>query len=152
MMAASPRTAKEALLAEALGDLDALLSRLEKAQAEMDALAEKVAKVQEAETSRAADSLAASAAEFGRITTRSVDDFVTVANEALHKFMGRTEEIKELLSKPLQAKPTEPQKPEKKPTQTAAKPHPQGDKLPLLVAVVVAAFSFGGLFVAILIR
>jgi hypothetical protein len=35
--------------------------------------------------------------KFGDITTRGVDDFVSVANEALSKFIGRTNEIKALL-------------------------------------------------------
>jgi hypothetical protein len=34
-----------------------------------------------------------SATRFQKITTQSVDDFVTVANEALSKFMQRTKEI-----------------------------------------------------------
>ena len=96
-----PRTAKDALLAELLGDMDQLLSRFETAQKDMAALQATTGLQRDEKTSQAARELEAAAAKFGQITTRSVDDFVAVANEALSKFIQRTNEIKELLDKPL---------------------------------------------------
>ena len=48
-------------------------------------------------TNIAADNLADKTQKFGEIATRSVDDFVSVANETLSKFMQRTNEIKNKL-------------------------------------------------------
>ena len=53
--------------------------------------------VLESRTSEAAKELEAATGKFNAVTTRSVDDFVAVANEALSKFMQRTNEIKTLL-------------------------------------------------------
>ena len=53
--------------------------------------------VLESRTSEAAQRLASATQEFNAVTTRNVDDFVAVANEALSKFMQRTSEIKATL-------------------------------------------------------
>lgn len=53
--------------------------------------------VLESRTSLAADQLARATQEFNAVTTRNVDDFVAVANEALSKFMQRTTELKSTL-------------------------------------------------------
>lgn len=53
--------------------------------------------VLESRTSEAARHLANATQEFNAVTTRNVDDFVAVANEALSKFMQRTSEIKAAL-------------------------------------------------------
>lgn len=50
--------------------------------------------VLESRTSEAAKQLDAATEKFNDVTTRNVDDFVSVANEALSKFMQRTNEIK----------------------------------------------------------
>lgn len=55
--------------------------------------------VLESRTGEAATHLASTTKEFNQVVTRSVDDFVAVANEALSKFMLRTSEIKTLLEK-----------------------------------------------------
>ncbi len=48
-------------------------------------------------TDEAAQRLAGHTAKLGETMTQGVDDFVAVANEALSKFMQRTNEIKTLL-------------------------------------------------------
>lgn len=53
--------------------------------------------VLEKQTSEAAKHLSNLMLEFNAVTTRNVDDFVTVANEALSKFMQRTQELKATL-------------------------------------------------------
>ncbi len=53
--------------------------------------------VLESRTSEAAIQLEAATEKFNAVTTRNVDDFVSVANEALSKFMQRTNEIKSSL-------------------------------------------------------
>lgn len=55
--------------------------------------------VLESRTSEAAKQLEAATEKFSAVTTRNVDDFVSVANEALSKFMQRTNEIKTSLDK-----------------------------------------------------
>lgn len=60
---------------------------------ELDGLSERLGKIP--------TDIDASANRFQRITTQAVDDFVAVANEALSKFMQRTNEIKAALE-PLQ--------------------------------------------------
>ncbi|MCW5223631.1 hypothetical protein D5041_21360 (plasmid) [Verminephrobacter aporrectodeae subsp. tuberculatae] len=50
--------------------------------------------VLESRTSEAAKQLEAATEKFNNVTTRNVDDFVSVANETLSKFMQRTNEIK----------------------------------------------------------
>lgn len=105
-----PRTAKDALLAELLGDMDQLLTRFEQSQQGMEQLRVAIERGHEAKANQAARELEAATAKFGETTTRSVDDFVNVANEALAKFMQRTNEIKALLDKqataPAAAAPT----------------------------------------------
>lgn len=63
--------------------------------------------VLESRTSEAAKQLEAATEKFNAVTTRNVDEFVSVANEALSKFMQRTNEIKSsldnLATKPAQA-------------------------------------------------
>lgn len=68
-----------ALFAAAFEELDGLSDRLSRIPTDIDVAADR----------------------FQRITTQSVDDFVSVANEALSKFMQRTNEIKTALE-PLQ--------------------------------------------------
>jgi hypothetical protein len=68
-----------ALFAAAFEELDGLSDRLSRIPTDVDASADR----------------------FQRITTQAVDDFVFVANEALSKFMQRTNEIKAVLE-PLQ--------------------------------------------------
>ncbi|MDG5824319.1 hypothetical protein [Xylella fastidiosa] len=51
----------------------------------------------EKQTSEAAKQLEAATEKFNAVTTHNVDDFVSVANEALSKFMQRTNEIKSSL-------------------------------------------------------
>ena len=51
----------------------------------------------ESRMSEAAKQLATATQEFNAVTTRNVDDFVAVANEALSKFMQRTSEMKTTL-------------------------------------------------------
>ena len=53
--------------------------------------------VLESRTSEAAKQLETATEKFNAVTTRNVDDFVSVANEALSKFMQRTNEIKTAL-------------------------------------------------------
>lgn len=64
-----------ALFAAAFEELDGLSDRLSRIPTDIDASADR----------------------FQRITTLAVDDFVSVANEALSKFMQRTNEMKALL-------------------------------------------------------
>lgn len=54
--------------------------------------------VLESRTSEAAKQLAMATDKFNAVTTRNVDDFVSVANEALSKFMQRTNELKTALN------------------------------------------------------
>ena len=102
-----PRTAKDALLAELLGDMDQLLTRFDQSQKSMEELRASIQRSHEVKAGQAARELEAATVKFGEVTTRSVDDFVSVANEALSKFMQRTNEIKSsldsLATKPVQA-------------------------------------------------
>lgn len=66
-----------ALFAAAFEELDGLSDRLSRIPTDIDASADR----------------------FQRITTLAVDDFVSVANEALSKFMQRTNEMKALLER-----------------------------------------------------
>lgn len=65
-------------------------------------------------TDEAAKRLAGHTAKLGETMTQGVDDFVAVANEALSKFMQRTNEIKTLLDlakvAPASQKPAEARK------------------------------------------
>ena len=92
-----PRTARDALLAELLGDMDQLLNRFERSQNEMERLRAAIEQGHDTKTSQATRELEAATIKFGEVTTRNVDDFVNVANEALSKFMQRTNEIKAAL-------------------------------------------------------
>lgn len=96
-----PRTARDALLAELLGDMDQLLTRFDESKQGMEELRASIERGHDARASQAARDLEAATAKFGEVTTRSVDDFVNVANEALSKFVQRTNEIKDLLDKPV---------------------------------------------------
>ena len=53
--------------------------------------------VLESERGKAAKDLNQATDQFQAVTTRSIDDFVSVANEALSKFITRTNEIKTAL-------------------------------------------------------
>jgi hypothetical protein len=53
--------------------------------------------VLESREDAAAEKLATATREFNAVTTRNVDDFVAVANEALSKFMQCTNELKSAL-------------------------------------------------------
>lgn len=125
----APRTAKDALLAELLGDMDQLLTRFEQSQQGMEQLRVAIERGHEAKASQAARELEAATVKFGETTTRSVDDFVNVANEALAKFMQRTNEIKALLDKqatapavvPPAAVPSQHQPQQKEPSSKALK-------------------------------
>lgn len=76
-----------ALLKDDLADDDKIHGTLfAVAFGELDELREKIAKIP--------SDIDVSANRFQKITTQAVDDFVTVANEALSKFMQRTNEIK----------------------------------------------------------
>jgi len=97
----SPHTAKDALIAELLGDMDHLLTRFEQAQKSMEQLHAVIERSHDDRVGRAARDLEVATSNFGDVTTRSVDDFVNMANEALSKFMLRTDEIKVLLDKPV---------------------------------------------------
>lgn len=57
---------------------------------ELDELREKIGKIP-ADINKSAEN-------FNQVTTTAVDDFVSVANEALSKFMQRTREINEILN------------------------------------------------------
>lgn len=149
-----PRTAKDALLAELLGDMDQLLTRFDESQKSMEELRASIQRSHEAKAGQAARELEAATVKFGEVTTRSVDDFVSVANEALSKFMQRTNEIKGLLdnlaTKPLQAATVAAPAPASSPSPEKASP--RGNLLWwLLPLVFVAGVSIGvGLAVAVL--
>ena len=139
-----PRTAKDALLAELLGDMDQLLTRFDQSQKSMEELRASIQRSHEAKSSQAARELEAATVKFGEVTTRSVDDFVAVANEALSKFMQRTKEIKDLLdnlaTRPVQAATVTASAPAPAPAKTS----PRGNLLWwLLPLVFVVGVSLG---------
>ena len=78
----------------------------------------------------------------GEVTTRSVDDFVAVANEALSKFMQRTKEIKDLLdnlaTRPVQAATVTASAPAPAPAKTSPRGNLLWWLLPLVFAVGVS--------------
>lgn len=112
-MSKQTTTMKAAAFAELFGELDDLAKRLQASQEAITSLEAHLKEVREAETTKAAAELSAAADKFGKVTTQSVDNFVDVANEALAKFMARTEEIKTILDKPVSSTTTAkaPQKP-----------------------------------------
>lgn len=137
-----PRTAKDALLAELLGDMDQLLTRFEQSQQGMEQLRAAIERGHEAKASQAARELEAATAKFGETTTRSVDDFVNVANEALSKFMQRTNEIKGLLdnlaTRPAQVATVAASAPAPAPSKTSTRGNLLWWLLPLVFAVGVS--------------
>ena len=137
-----PRTAKDALLAELLGDMDQLLTRFDQSQKSMEELRASIQRSHEAKSSQAARELEAATVKFGEVTTRSVDDFVAVANEALSKFMQRTKEIKDLLdnlaTRPVQAATVTASAPAPAPAQTSPRGNLLWWLLPLVFAVGVS--------------
>lgn len=88
--------AKDALLAELLGDMDQLLTRFDQWQKDMEELQASIQHSHDVRASQAVRELEAATVKFGEVTTQSVDDFVSVGNEALSKFIQRTNEIKDL--------------------------------------------------------
>ena len=145
-----PRTAKDALLAELLGDMDQLLTRFDQSQKSMEELRASIQRSHEAKSSQAARELEAATVKFGEVTTRSVDDFVAVANEALSKFMQRTKEIKDsldnLATRPVQAATVTASAPAPAPAKTSPRGNLLWWLLPLVFAVgvslgVVMAFA-----------
>lgn len=137
-----PRTAKDALLAELLGDMDQLLTRFDQSQKSMEELRASIQRSHEAKAGQAARELEAATVKFGEVTTRSVDDFVSVANEALSKFMQRTNEIKGLLdnlaTKPPQAATVAASAPAPAPTKTSPRGNLLWWLLPLVFGVGVS--------------
>lgn len=137
-----PRTAKDALLAELLGDMDQLLTRFDQSQKSMEELRASIQRSHEAKSSQAARELEAATVKFGEVTTRSVDDFVAVANEALSKFMQRTKEIKDLLdnlaTRPVQAATVTASAPAPAPAKTSPRGNLLWWLLPLVFAVGVS--------------
>ena len=93
----SPRTAREALLAELLGDMDRQLKEIDASAATLEALRLRLLDGYDEKASLAAQRLEKAAGVFEDVTTRNVDAFVSVANEALSKFVKRTNEIKDAL-------------------------------------------------------
>lgn len=81
--------------------------------------------------SEATHTLAAETTRLNRVMTENVDDFVAVANEALSKFMTRTQQIREQLDK----------LPAPAPTVVAPAPSVAAATLPRWA--VPAAFVFG---------
>ena len=139
-----PRTAKDALLAELLGDMDQLLTRFDQSQKSMEELRASIQSSHEVKAGQAARELEAATVKFGEVTTRSVDDFVSVANEALSKFMQRTNEIKTSLDN-LATQPT--------PTATVAVPavlvETKKDRHGALLFWLVPAVFGGGVLVGV---
>ena len=137
-----PRTAKDALLAELLGDMDQLLTRFDQSQKSMEELRASIQRSHEAKAGQAARELEAATVKFGEVTTRSVDDFVTVANEALSKFMQRTTEIKGLLdnlaTRPAQVATVAASAPAPAPSKTSTRGNLLWWLLPLVFAVGVS--------------
>ncbi len=137
-----PRTAKDALLAELLGDMDQLLTRFDQSQKSMEELRASIQRSHEEKAGQAARELEAATVKFGEVTTRSVDDFVTVANEALSKFMQRTTEIKGLLdnlaTRPAQAATVAASAPAPAPSKTSTRGNLLWWLLPLVFAVGVS--------------
>ena len=137
-----PRTAKDALLAELLGDMDQLLTRFDQSQKSMEELRASIQRSHEAKSSQAARELEAATVKFGEVTTRSVDDFVAVANEALSKFMQRTKEIKDsldnLATRPVQAATVTASAPAPAPAKTSPRGNLLWWLLPLVFGVGVS--------------
>ena len=137
-----PRTAKDALLAELLGDMDQLLTRFDQSQKSMEELRASIQRSHEAKAGQAARELEAATVKFGEVTTRSVDDFVAVANEALSKFMQRTTEIKGLLdnlaTRPAQVATVAASAPAPAPSKTSTRGNLLWWLLPLVFAVGVS--------------
>jgi len=137
-----PRTAKDALLAELLGDMDQLLTRFDQSQKSMEELRASIQRSHEEKAGQAARELEAATVKFGEVTTRSVDDFVTVANEALSKFMQRTNEIKGLLdnlaTRPAQVATVAASAPAPAPSKTSTRGNLLWWLLPLVFAVGVS--------------
>lgn len=130
-------TMNAAAFAELFGELDGLNGRVQASQEAMRQLEAHLKEVRESETTKAAKELSEAAEKFGKITTQSVDDFVGVANEALAKFMARTEEIKALLDKPLATKPNETFQPKKAQAQQKTAQPTKSGKITLKEAAII---------------
>jgi len=99
---------------------------------------------------KVAEQIGQAADKFGAITTRNVDDFVSVANEALSKFIHRTNELKSVLDG-IKAVPIG--EPARSTPIVAAPPAPIDPKEALggkLWAIIAGSF-LGGVVVGVLI-
>lgn len=114
-----------ALFAAAFEELDGLSDRLSRIPTDVDASADR----------------------FQRITTQAVDDFVFVANEALSKFMQRTNEIKaalEPLQQPIASAPPQPPiVPPAAPPASPASPASATTHIDALWRIIPASIAFG---------
>ena len=108
-------------------------------------------------TSEAAKRLEFVTEKFNTVATRNVDDFVSVANEALSKFIQRTNEIKTTLDAMNIAKPAAIEQPLAPAAATVAKPtkptqQPRGYAGWSVSVAFIVGVSIGATLAAIVLR
>ena len=100
----APRSVREALVAEMMSDMDALVTRMERlpfvlaeAEKSIQAAASASADSARSEVQKMPAIVDQSADRMSRIATERVDEFIEVANEVLGKFVAKSLEIRDLL-------------------------------------------------------
>lgn len=104
-----PRTGREALLAEILGDMDGLLIRMDAATEQLAQVRDSIGTVNAANVAPFVQALDDATEKVNSAMILRIDDFVNVANETLVRFNDKTQGIKDQLasvSGVIQAAPT----------------------------------------------
>ena len=100
----APRSVREALVVEMMGDMDALVTRIERlpavfteAERSLQAAVAASSDSARSEVQKMPALVDQSADRMSRIATERVDEFIEVANEVLGKFVAKSLEIRDLL-------------------------------------------------------
>ena len=101
----SPRNARDALLAEILGDVDTLLNKVSTATKELDNVRDSVQNLGNDVSSEYLKNIEAAHKNFDSAVIGRIDDFVNVANETLVRFNSKTQELREEIIKANVSKP-----------------------------------------------
>ena len=94
-----PRTARDALLAELLGDVDKTLDRVETCTAELVKVRDSISELGDKQSAFLAQEIEAAKNELNASMIARIDDFVAVANETLVRFNDKTKDIQTELAR-----------------------------------------------------
>ena len=94
-----PRTARDALLAELLGDVDKTLDRVEVCTAELVKVRDSISELGEKQSAFLAQDIETAKSQLNASMIARIDDFVAVANETLVRFNDKTRDIQAELAR-----------------------------------------------------